>query len=214
VLRLFENRRGPNERELTQPLRTKFGVSDAITVIAGIPARHDPRIPQKAPLRTCRLNRTGIGDLGRHAGRQLNAQRPDRSPGYRHRLLQQQKSRARPSLRGHDEAALLKYCEVDTRVVDYLSQPFRFEFVMDGKKRIYVADCARLLDDGTVEVIEAKGDRNNLGDADYVQKLDRVRELCLELGWRFKIVTRRRLFEPAAIHANVEFVQSTSARGR
>jgi hypothetical protein len=109
---------------------------------------------------------------------------------------------------GMNEAALLKYCEVDTRVVDYLSQPFRFEFVMDGKKRIYVADCARLLDDGTVEVIEAKGDRNNLGDADYVQKLDRVRELCLELGWRFKIVTRRRLFEPAAIHANVEFVQS------
>lgn len=107
-----------------------------------------------------------------------------------------------------NEAALLKYCEVDTRVVDYLSQPFRFEFVMGGKKRIYLADCARLLDDGTVEVVEAKGDRFSIGDLDYVQKLDCVRDLCLELGWRFKVITRKRLLEPAAVHANVEFIQS------
>jgi hypothetical protein len=107
-----------------------------------------------------------------------------------------------------NEAALLKYCEVDTRVVDYLSQPFRFEFVMCGKKRIYLADCARLLDDGTVEVVEAKGDRSSIGDLDYVQKLDCVRDLCLELGWRFKVITRKRLLEPAPVHANVEFIQS------
>lgn len=107
-----------------------------------------------------------------------------------------------------NEAAMLKHCEVDTRVLDYRSQPFRFEFVLDGAPRTYIADCVRLLDDETIEVVEVKGARNRLGDADYLQKLDRVRHICCELGWRFSIMTRKRLFEPPATYANIDLIQS------
>lgn len=109
---------------------------------------------------------------------------------------------------GMNEAALLKYCEVDTRVVYYLSQPFRFEFVLDGKKRIYIADCVRVLDDGAVEVVEVKGERTRLDDPDYFEKLEHVAEHCANLGWRFKLVTRRKLLDRKTIFANVDFIQA------
>lgn len=106
-----------------------------------------------------------------------------------------------------NEQTLMKHSEVDTHVVDYRSQPFRFEFVIDGAKRIYIADCARLLDDGTVEVVEVKGDRTRLDDPDYAQKIEGVREICEKLGWRFRLVTRRQLHTPEILLANVESVQ-------
>lgn len=122
-------------------------------------------------------------------------------------LTSRKTGRAMP-FEGMNEAALLKYCEVDTRVVDYLSQPFRFEFVLDGAKRIYIADCARVLDDGTLEVIEVKGEHTRLGDPDYAAKLERVSQLCAELGWRFRLVTRRQMLGPKVVFANVDFIQS------
>lgn len=109
---------------------------------------------------------------------------------------------------GMNELALLKHCEVDTVVVDYRSQPFRFEFVLNGAKRIYIADCVRLLDDGTVEVVEAKGDLKQLQAPHYAEKLDAVRAACEHLGWRFRVLSRRQLFEPHVVYANVDLIQS------
>jgi hypothetical protein len=109
---------------------------------------------------------------------------------------------------GMNELALLKHCEVDTRVVDYRSQPFRFEFVIGGAKRIYIADCVRLLDDGTVEVVEVKGDLKRLLAPEYAEKLEAVRSTCDALGWRFRVMSRRQLFEPHVVYANVDLVQS------
>lgn len=109
---------------------------------------------------------------------------------------------------GMNEPAMLKRCEVDTHVVDYRSQPFRFDFVIDGVKRSYIADCARILDDETIEVVEVKGSSAALADPHYLEKLDRVREICAQLGWRFTIVTKKRLFEPRIVHDNIELIQS------
>lgn len=109
---------------------------------------------------------------------------------------------------GMNEAALLKYCEVDTRVVYYLSQPFRFEFVLDGKRRIYIADCVRVLDDGEVEVVEVKGERTRLDDPEYFEKLAQVAEHCANLGWRFKMVTRKKLLGRKIIFDSVDLIQA------
>jgi hypothetical protein len=109
---------------------------------------------------------------------------------------------------GMNELALLKHCEVDTSVIDYRSQPFRFEFVIEGAKRIYIADCVRLLDDGTVEVIEAKGRLRQLLAPDYAEKLDAVRDACVKLGWRFRVLSQKQLFEPHQVYANVDRIQS------
>lgn len=108
---------------------------------------------------------------------------------------------------GMNEQTLMKHSEVDTRVVDYRSQPFRFEFVVDGAKRIYIADCARLLDDGGVEIVEVKGERTRLDDPDYAMKIEGVREICEKLGWRFRLVTRQQLHNPGTLLANIESIQ-------
>lgn len=108
---------------------------------------------------------------------------------------------------GMNEQTFMKHSEVDTRIVDYRSQPFRFEFVIDGTKRIYIADCVRLLDDGSLEVVEIKGERTRLDDPDYALKIQCVREVCERLGWQFRLITRQQLHTPAIRLANIESIQ-------
>lgn len=109
---------------------------------------------------------------------------------------------------GMNERGFLMRCEVDTDVVDYRAQPFRFEFVVDGTKRIYIADCARLLASGQIEVVEVKNDRRALSDPDYALKLRYVREICAQLGWGFRVVLKDEIFTPPAVFANVVAIQS------
>ncbi|MDR7115620.1 TnsA endonuclease N-terminal domain-containing protein [Caulobacter sp. BE254] len=109
---------------------------------------------------------------------------------------------------GMNELAFFMHSEVDTTVVDYRAQPFRFEFTLDGRPRIYIADCVRQLDTGALEVVEVKNDWRALRDADYAAKLARVGEVCRSLGWNFRVVTRSALTQPPIFHANVKEVQS------
>lgn len=109
---------------------------------------------------------------------------------------------------GMNERAFLMHSEVDTSVVDYRAQPFRFEFVIDGQKRTYIADAVRLLDSGAVEVVEIKNDRRFLKDPDYVHKLECVVHICRQIGWRFRVIYRETLFEPTALFDNVQDIQS------
>lgn len=109
---------------------------------------------------------------------------------------------------GMNEQAFFMHSEVDTRVVDYRAQPFRFEFVLDGAKRIYIADCVRLLEDGVIEVVEVKGDPRALEEPDYAEKLNCVVDICGKLGWRFRAVTRDQLLLPKLRFANIVEVQS------
>ncbi len=108
---------------------------------------------------------------------------------------------------GMNEQALLKRSEVETSVVNYRSQPFRFELVIEGTKRIYIADCVRLLSDGSIEVLEVKGRLKQLPPPEYVEKLSLVREICDRLGWQFRILGHRQLFEPEVVYANIDLIQ-------
>jgi len=109
---------------------------------------------------------------------------------------------------GMNELALLQLSEVDIQVVDFRSQPFRFEFTLGGVQRAYIADCVRVLADGRVEVVEVKSDSRALKDADYADKLRVVERLCAALGWSFRVAFKRHLFEPATRRENILWVQS------
>ncbi|QDH74233.1 TnsA endonuclease N-terminal domain-containing protein [Brevundimonas sp. M20] len=91
------------------------------------------------------------------------------------------------------ERALFMQSEVDTDVVDYRAQPFRFEFVVGGQKRVYIVDCVRLLSDGSIEIVEVKHDAHGLRDPDYAAKLQAVKLICERVGWRFRVVLQKAL---------------------
>lgn len=109
---------------------------------------------------------------------------------------------------GMNERAFLMHSEVDTGVVDYSAQPFRFEFIIDGRKRTYIVDCARVLDDGGIEVVEVKNDRRALKDPDYSLKLECVAEICRQLGWRFRVVFGKDLLRPEIHFDAIQDIQS------
>ncbi|WP_313008951.1 TnsA endonuclease N-terminal domain-containing protein [Brevundimonas vesicularis] len=106
------------------------------------------------------------------------------------------------------ERAFFMHCEVDTDVINYRAQPFRLEFVLDGRKRTYIADCVRVLASGGVELVEIKSDPSSVHDPDYREKLEAVRAICSQVGWRFRLIFNKALTEPAAFHRNVVEVQS------
>lgn len=107
-----------------------------------------------------------------------------------------------------NERAFFMHSEVDTNVVDYRAQPFRFEFVIGGRRRAYIVDCIRLLADGSIEIVEVKHDPRALQDPDYAEKLEAVRLICEQVGWRFRIVMKSALLEPEFAFRNVLEVQS------
>jgi hypothetical protein len=110
-------------------------------------------------------------------------------------------------LESMNERAFFMHSEVDTAVVDYMCQPCRFEFVLDGVARVYIADCVRQLADGSLEVIEVKHDYRALRDPDYARKLEAVRQVCRIVGWGFRVVHGAPLRERTARNLNVEAVQ-------
>lgn len=107
-----------------------------------------------------------------------------------------------------NERAFFMNCEVDTDIVEYRAQPFRLEFVIDGKKRIYIADAVRLQANSIVEVVEIKKDQRQLKDPDYYLKLQAVRAICDQKGWQFRILFQHDLCEPILRFQNIEDIQS------
>lgn len=106
-----------------------------------------------------------------------------------------------------NERAFFIHSEVDTAVVDYMCQPFRFEFVLEGAARTYIADCVRQRADGSLEVVEIKHDHRALRDPDYAQKLDAVGQVCRLLGWSFRVAYGEPLRARTRRNLNVEAVQ-------
>lgn len=106
-----------------------------------------------------------------------------------------------------NERAVFIHSEVDTEIANYLSQPCRFEFVLDGVKRSYVPDCARILADGTLEIVEVKGDRRDLADPDYLRKLDHVAQASRTMGWSFRVMFGAPLRAKTVRNATVQLIQ-------
>ncbi|PVM90700.1 hypothetical protein DDF67_09735 [Caulobacter endophyticus] len=107
-----------------------------------------------------------------------------------------------------NELSFFHESEVDTYVVDYRAQPFRLEFILGGQLRTYIADCARLLSDGAIEVIEIKGDYRHTSDEHYATKLEAVGEFCHRLGWQFRIVVPENTVAARVRHENIHLIQS------
>jgi hypothetical protein len=90
------------------------------------------------------------------------------------------------------ERHLMWISEADARVRRFLAQPFRLEFTLRGVKRkmIYFPDLERVLDDGTIEVIEVKKSMDEVvKDRDYAFKIALAKKACRARGYRFRIVT-------------------------
>lgn len=118
------------------------------------------------------------------------------------------KARRAMPFEGMNERLFFMHSEVDTSVVDYRAQPFRFEFTIDGTARTYIVDCVRLLSDGRIEVVEVKNDRRALRDNHYLEKLHRVAATCSALDWNFRVVLREELENPRVRLENIELIQS------
>ena len=123
-------------------------------------------------------------------------------------VLSSRKTGFRQYWEGFPERMMILESEVDHRVVDYQSQPFRFEFVHRGRPWIYIADHCRQLRDGTVEVIEVKRTARDLRDPDYQVKLECVNELCGQMGWQFKVAFLSKYQVPEQRRKNLELIHS------
>lgn len=109
------------------------------------------------------------------------------------------------------ERALFQESEVNVDVLDYRAQPFRFEFLLDGRPAAYIADCFRVMANASPEVVEVKADYRHLRDPAYAEKLRLVGEMCRRLGWRFRTITKEQLLEPKVRRANIELIQSKAS---
>ncbi len=92
------------------------------------------------------------------------------------------------------ERHLMWISEADARVRHFLAQPFRLEFTLRGVKRkmIYFPDLERVLDDGTVEVIEVKASMDEVvKDRDYAFKISLAKKACRARGYKFRVVTAK-----------------------
>jgi len=182
-----------------QPARTGYGPKSVEEALKWLGEPTDPRT-WEAIHSTGRIVVTPDG-------------RPIRSAitGRRHTVTGSYSSQKTRRTHPHEsmiEHAFLQESEVDVDVVDFRSQPFRFEFSLEGRPRIYIADICRVLSSGAVEVVEVKADRKHLRDPEYAAKLAVVGEMCRQIGWRFRTVTKDRLFTPPARRANILLVQS------
>jgi len=106
-----------------------------------------------------------------------------------------------------NERAFFLHSETDTEIIDYRSQPLRFEFVIEGRRRAYIADCLRQRSDGSLELVEVKNDKRALRDPDYALKLDAVAKVCQALKWSFRVVYGQPLRAKSIFNTNVGIVQ-------
>lgn len=99
---------------------------------------------------------------------------------------------------GFGERHLARYNEVATRVRDYESHPFEFEIARNGHVQRYRVDSVRLLDDGTIELIEVKRTPADLSDGEYRELLAAIAEIARICGWVFRILNLEDVMGPPA----------------
>lgn len=94
----------------------------------------------------------------------------------------------------------LEQLDFDPRVVELQVQPFSLEHEVEGKRRRYTPDVLAVWQHSTVRetiVYEVKF-RDDLRDnwVDYRPRFVAATRYCRERGWRFKIMTERRIRTP------------------
>lgn len=94
----------------------------------------------------------------------------------------------------------LEQLDFDPRVVELQIQPFSLEHEVEGSRRRYTPDVLAVWQHGSVRetiVYEVKF-RDDLRDnwVDYRPRFVAATRYCRERGWRFKIMTERRIRTP------------------
>lgn len=104
---------------------------------------------------------------------------------------------------GKAQFDFLTRAEVEFSVTSMTSEAARFEFVRGGKQQAYTVDVELVAPDGALTFIEIKRDENDLKDPEYRAKLGYVREICEEMGIRFRIIFRHQIWESLIHRRNV-----------
>ena len=99
---------------------------------------------------------------------------------------------------GKGERLLARYNEVATRIPDYECHPCGIAISRDGRVQNYRPDAIRLLDDGTIELIEVKRTPDDLSDEGYRELLAAVAEVARLCGWVFRVLHLRDIVGPPA----------------
>lgn len=89
---------------------------------------------------------------------------------------------------GEGEKRLAFLNEVDAAVSDYQCHPWQIISQVGGRRFKYRPDAIRVMHDGTVEVIEVKRTFRDLSDADYRRMLAKVKEICRQCGYHFRVM--------------------------
>jgi hypothetical protein len=85
------------------------------------------------------------------------------------------------------EKSLAYLLEIDPDVVSFTSQPFKIEYVADGRKRRYTPDYF-VERRNKKQVVEVKPANKACSDK-YVALFQRVGPICREQGWEFIVAT-------------------------
>ncbi|KQN26048.1 hypothetical protein ASE86_07755 [Sphingomonas sp. Leaf33] len=99
---------------------------------------------------------------------------------------------------GFGERMLARYNEVATRIHDYECHPGELAISRNGRIQTYRPDGIRVLDDGTIELIEVKRTPDDLSDEEYREILGVVAEVARLCGWTFRILHLRDIMGPPA----------------
>lgn len=107
---------------------------------------------------------------------------------------------------GGEKLALMR-CEINPAVADFRSQHIRFDLLVGGAAHTYFPHIIALFHDGTIIVVEVKKDGRWQSDPVYRAKIEAVREICSDLGWRFEIWTQKTMAPTSHDRDNIAQIQ-------
>lgn len=103
---------------------------------------------------------------------------------------------------GIAEGPAMMAVAVNPDVSYYQSQPFRLEFMFNGRLHSWIADLL-YVENGTIFVCEIKRSLADLYKPEYLAKLHFARLLLEQLGWFFKIWTLENILGSTVRQVNV-----------
>ena len=106
------------------------------------------------------------------------------------------------------EKFALMLCEIMPDVVDMRTQHLRFDLLIGGALHTYVPDIVRLMDDGSLEVVEVKKDDLWKTDEFYAEKIRLTAAVCAEVAVGFAVWTEKQMARTLRIKENVVAIQA------
>lgn len=96
--------------------------------------------------------------------------------------------------------------EVDANTWDYQCHPWQIISQVASRRFKYRPDAIRYLANGIVEVIEIKRTFRDLADEEYCEMLGKVKEICRQIGFRFRVLYLADIVQSDAHRENVDIL--------